>query len=165
MQEKDLVKNVKTSFRITVTGAGGLTKVWTIDLKQDPPSVTEGPNVCPLFPRRLLAEVASGDRAVDQGRRFHFHCHRGAEAGPGVHARQNEGHLIPSALPSLVPLSFFLTGLINGLTGEGKHRKGPQAAHHPRPEDAQGQALTVMLMSVVQKNKVKGRWVYQMDRL
>jgi len=46
--EKDLVKNVKTSFRITVSGAGGITKVWTIDLKQDPPSVTEGPNKSPV---------------------------------------------------------------------------------------------------------------------
>uniref|UniRef100_A0A914Z1J1 Sterol carrier protein 2 n=1 Tax=Panagrolaimus superbus TaxID=310955 RepID=A0A914Z1J1_9BILA len=38
--EKDLVKNVQASFRITVTD-GKTTKAWTINLKKDPPFIGE----------------------------------------------------------------------------------------------------------------------------
>lgn len=38
--EKEMVKGINTSFRITVSN-GKITKNWTIDLKQDPPFIGE----------------------------------------------------------------------------------------------------------------------------
>jgi sterol carrier protein 2 len=40
-EEPSLAKQVNASFRFTVSGGGGVTRKWTIDLKQDPPFVGE----------------------------------------------------------------------------------------------------------------------------
>ncbi|CAP32242.1 Protein CBR-NLT-1 [Caenorhabditis briggsae] len=37
--DKEMVKKVGTSFRMTIAGADGATKVWTIDAKSDTPYV------------------------------------------------------------------------------------------------------------------------------
>jgi sterol carrier protein 2 len=41
-EEKDLAKQVNASYRFVITGAGGKTKKWTVNLKSQPPFVGEG---------------------------------------------------------------------------------------------------------------------------